>query len=160
MRANYKVEVASGVFLLLGVFALIWLATRATDYGRDIGDDVYQVTARFTNVAELKERAPVKIGGVVVGLVDNIKLDPVSFEAVVTLRIDSRFNEIPNDTSASILTSGILGDRYVGLEPGGGFEFLAEGDTLFLTQSAVVLEQLVSKYLFNTQGAEPDGENP
>jgi phospholipid/cholesterol/gamma-HCH transport system substrate-binding protein len=160
MRANYKVEVASGVFLLLGVFALIWLATRATDYGRDIGDDVYQVTARFTNVAELKERAPVKIGGVVVGLVDNIKLDPVSFEAVVTLRIDSRFNEIPNDTSASILTSGILGDRYVGLEPGGGFEFLAEGDTLFLTQPAVVLEQLVSKYLFNTQGAEPDGENP
>lgn len=160
MRANYKVELASGVFLLLGIFALIWLATRATDYGRDIGDEVYHVNARFTNVADLKERAPVKIGGVVVGLVDTIELDPASFEAVVTLRIDSRFDEIPDDTSASILTSGILGDRYVGLEPGGGFEYLAEGDTLFLTQSAVVLEQLVSKYLFNTQGGETPGESP
>lgn len=158
MRANYKVEVASGVFLLLGVFALLWLATKATDYGRDIGDDVYHVTARFTNVADLKNRAPVKIGGVVVGLVDSIELDPVSFEAVVTLRIDSRFDEIPDDTSASILTSGILGDRYVGLEPGGGIEFLADGDTLFLTQSAVVLEQLVSKYLFNTPGGDASGE--
>lgn len=152
MRANYKVELASGVFLLLGIFALIWLATRATDYGRDIGTDAYQVSARFGNVADLKLRAPVKIGGVVVGLVDDIQLDPVTFEAVVTMRIDRRFSEIPVDTSASILTSGILGDRYVGLEPGGGFEYLAEGDALFITQSAVVLEQLVSKYLFNTPG--------
>lgn len=158
MRANYKVELASGVFLLLGILALIWLATRATDYGRDIGEDAYRITARFSNVADLKERAPVKIGGVMVGLVDAIELDPVSFEAVVTLRIDRRFSEIPMDTSASILTSGILGDRYVGLEPGGGYEYLGEGDALFITQSAVVLEQLVSKYLFNTRGDDAPAE--
>ena len=158
MRANYKVELASGVFLLLGIVAMIWLATRATNYGQEIGKDVYQISARFSNVAELKDRAPVKIGGVMVGMVESIHLDPVSFEAVVTMRIDQRFNEIPTDTSASILTSGVLGDRYVGLEPGGSFEFLQDGDELFITQSAVVLEQLISKYLFNTQGSEGGGE--
>jgi len=159
MRANYKVELASGVFLLLGILALIWLATRATDYGQDIGEDAYRIMARFTNVADLKQRAPVKIGGVMVGLVDSIELDPISFEAVVTMRIDSRFREIPDDTSAAILTSGILGDRYVGLEPGGGVEYVQEGDTLFITQSAVVLEQLVSKYLFNTEAKKAEGES-
>jgi phospholipid/cholesterol/gamma-HCH transport system substrate-binding protein len=158
MRANYKVELASGVFLLLGIVALVWLATRATNYGQDIGRDAYRVSARFTNVAELKDRAPVKIGGVMVGMVESIRLDPVSFEAVVTMRIDQRYNEIPNDTSASILTSGVLGDRYVGLEPGGSFEVLQDGDELFITQSAVVLEQLVSKYLFNSKNAEDSGE--
>lgn len=158
MRANYKVELASGVFLLLGVFAMIWLATRATNYGQEIGQDAYRVSARFSNVAELKERAPVKIGGVMVGMVESVRLDPVTFEAVVTMRIARRFNEIPNDTSASILTSGVLGDRYVGLEPGGSFEVLQDGDELFITQSAVVLEQLISKYLFNTQKSEEAGE--
>ena len=111
MRANYRVELASGVFLLLGIAAMIWLATRATDYGQEIGRDTYRITARFSNVAELKDRAPVKIGGVMVGVVESVKLDPGNFEAVVTMRIDQRFNEIPTDTSASILTSGVLGDR-------------------------------------------------
>lgn len=156
MRANYKVEIASGFFLLLGILALLWLATRATDYGSKLGDESYFVTARFTNVADLKERAPVKIGGVAVGSVQGISLDPINFEAVVQMKIDQRFSEIPLDTSASILTSGILGDRYVGLEPGGSFEYLVEGDQLLLTQSAVVLEELVSKYLFNT-GDDSDG---
>ena len=158
MRANYRVEIASGIFLLLGIFAMIWLATRATNYGQEIGRDAYRISARFTNVAELKDRAPVKIGGVMVGMVDSVELDPVSFEAVVVMRIDQRFDEIPSDTSASILTSGVLGDRYVGLEPGGSFEVLEDGDELFITQSAVVLEQLISKYLFNTQSAEETGE--
>ena len=151
MRANYKVELASGMFLALGIAALIWLATEATNYGQDIGDEAYFISARFTNVADLRNRAPVKIGGVSVGIVDTIALDPVTFEAIVTMRINQRFNEIPLDTSASILTSGMLGDRYVGLEPGGAFEYLADGDELFVTQSAIVLEQMVSKFLFNTQ---------
>ncbi|NRB71576.1 MAG: outer membrane lipid asymmetry maintenance protein MlaD [Xanthomonadales bacterium] len=158
MKANYKVELASGIFLLLGVAALLWLSTKATDFGNELGDQSYSVTARFTNVAELKPRAPVKIGGVAVGMVDSIMLDPLSFEAVVTLTLDQRYNEIPLDTSASILTSGVLGDRYVGLEPGGSFEVLEEGDELMLTQSAVVLEQLISKYLFNA--GETEGEEP
>lgn len=159
MRANYKVELASGIFLLLGIAALIWLATKATNYGQEIGEDAYTISARFSNVADLKDRAPVKIGGVMVGKIDTINLDPVTFEAVVKMRIDQRYNEIPTDTSASILTSGVLGDRYIGLEPGGSFEVLQDGDELFITQSAVVLEQLVSKYLFNTgKSQEQNGE--
>ena len=84
MRANYKVELASGIFLLLGILAMIWLATRATNYGQEIGKDSYEISARFGNVAELKDRAPVKIGGVMVGMVEAVELDPVTFEAVVT----------------------------------------------------------------------------
>jgi phospholipid/cholesterol/gamma-HCH transport system substrate-binding protein len=155
MRANYKVEMASGAFLLLGLGALLWLSTQATDFGSSLGDDTYLVSARFTNVADLKPRSPVKIGGVAVGVVDEIRLDPVTFEAVVDLSIDQRFDEIPLDSSAAILTSGVLGDRYVGLEPGGSFEYLSDGDELIVTQSAVVLEQLVSKFLFNA--GEGDG---
>lgn len=154
MRANYKVEVASGIFLLLGIAALIWLAIRATDFGQDIGEETYLVSARFSNVGDLRNRAPVKIGGVTVGLVESISLDPVSFEALVQMQIDSRYNEIPNDTGASVLTSGILGDRYIGLEPGGSPEMLQNGDELFITQSALVLEQLVGKYLFSGGGEE------
>lgn len=154
MRANYKVELSSGVFLLMGIAALLWLATEATDYGMQVGKETYKVTARFTNVADLKDNAPVKIGGVTVGLVEKITLDPEIFDAIVEMRIDKRFSEIPNDSGASILTSGVLGDRYIGLDPGGSFEVLEEGDEIFLTQSAVVLETLISKYLFNSEKEE------
>jgi len=150
MRANYKVELSSGVFLLLGIAAMLWLATKATDYGMQVGDDTYRVSARFTNVADLKTRSPVKIGGVTVGLVEKISLDPVNFDAMVEMQIDRRFSDIPSDTSASILTSGMLGDRYIGLDPGGAMEALTDGDEIFITQSAVVLETLISKYLFNS----------
>ncbi len=160
MRPNYKVELASGIFLMLGIAAMIWLATKATNYGQEIGEEAYFVSARFSNVAELKDRAPVKIGGVTVGLVESITLDPVTFDAVVQLRIDQRYNEIPSDTSAAILTSGVLGDRYVGLEPGGDIDVLQNGDELFITQSAVVLEQLVSKFLFSTQDGSGDDSDP
>ena len=141
MRANYKVELASGIFLLLGIAALVWLAMRATDYGQNVGD--------------LKDRAPVKIGGVTVGMVESIELDPVSYEAVVSMKLASRFNEIPSDSGASVLTSGVLGDRYIGLEPGGAPDMLEEGDEIFITQSALVLEQIIGKYLFNS-GAESE----
>jgi phospholipid/cholesterol/gamma-HCH transport system substrate-binding protein len=150
MRANYKVELSSGIFLVMGIAALLWLATEATDYGMQIGEDTYKVTARFANVADLKTRAPVKIGGVTIGLVESISLDPVDFEAIVEMQIDRRFSEIPNDSGASILTSGVLGDRYVGLNPGGAFEALTDGDEIFITQPAVVIETLISKYLFNS----------
>jgi phospholipid/cholesterol/gamma-HCH transport system substrate-binding protein len=156
MRANYKVELSSGIFLLMGIAALLWLATEATDYGMQVGDDTYVVKARFTNVGDLKDRAPVKIGGVTVGLVENITLDPVVFDAVVEMTIDRRFSDIPTDTSASILTSGVLGDRYIGLEPGGALEALADGDEIFITQSAIVLETLISKYLFNSDKGDDE----
>jgi phospholipid/cholesterol/gamma-HCH transport system substrate-binding protein len=150
MRANYKVELASGIFLFLGIAALIWLATQATNFGQDIGKDTYMITARFTNVGDLKRRSPVKIGGVTAGMVESIDLDPVTFKAIVHMKISSRFNEIPTDTGASVLTSGVLGDKYIGLEPGGAPDYLKNGDEIFITQSALVLEQVIGKYLFNT----------
>ena len=156
MRPNYKVEFASGIFLVLGIAALIWLAMRATDYGQEIGKNTYRISARFTNVADLREKSPVKIAGVTVGVVESIVLDPVMFEAVVNMDIAERFNEIPSDTGASVLTSGVLGDRYIGLEPGGAPDMLVEGDELFITQSALILEQVIGKYLFNTDSSEED----
>jgi len=158
MRPNYKVELASGIFLLLGIAALVWLAMRATDYGQEIGKETYRISARFTNVADLKVKAPVKIAGVTVGMVESIVLDPVMFEAVVNMNIASRFNEIPSDTGASVLTSGVLGDRYIGLEPGGAPDALADGDELFISQSALILEQVIGKYLFNTGSSEETSE--
>jgi len=154
MRPNYKVELASGIFLFLGIAALIWLAMRATDYGQDIGKDTYTISARFTNVGDLKDRSPVKIGGVTVGMVESIELDPVTFEAVVSMNVASKFDEIPSDTGASVLTSGVLGDRYIGLEPGGAPDMLQDGDELFITQSALILEQAIGKYLFNAGSKE------
>ncbi len=156
MRANYKVELASGIFLLLGIAALLWLTTRATDYGQDIGKETYRISARFTNIGDLKIRSPVKIGGVTAGLVESIELDPVTFQAIVRMRIASRFAEIPSDTGASVLTSGVLGDKYIGLEPGGAPDYLGEGDEILITQSALVLEQLISKYLFNTKKGDKE----
>ena len=154
MRPNYKVELASGIFLFLGIAALIWLAMRATDYGQDIGKDTYTISARFTNIGDLKDRSPVKIGGVTVGMVESIELDPVTFEAVVSMNVASKFDEIPSDTGASVLTSGVLGDRYIGLEPGGAPDMLQDGDELFITQSALILEQAIGKYLFNAGSKE------
>jgi phospholipid/cholesterol/gamma-HCH transport system substrate-binding protein len=155
MRANYKVEFASGIFLLLGIVAMIWLATRATDYGQEIGKETYVISARFANVGDLRDRAPVKIGGVTVGMVESIELDPVTFEAIVKMKVSTRFDEIPSDTGASVFTSGVLGDRYIGLEPGGAPDMLVDGDELFITQSALVLEQVIGKYLFNA-GSEKE----
>ena len=154
MRANYKVELTSGIFLLMGIAALLWLATSATDYGMKLSDDTYRLTARFTNVGELKPRAPVKIGGVTVGLVGDITLDPVTFEAEVALDIDQRYADIPSDTIAAILTAGILGDRYIGLTPGGALDALVDGDQIIITQPAIILENLISKFLFNTNKEE------
>lgn len=156
MRANYKVELTSGIFLLLGIAAMLWLATKATDYGMQLGNDTYQIKAHFTNVADLKTRSPVKIGGVTVGLVERISLDPVTFDALVEMKIDGRFSDIPSDTSASILTSGMLGDRYIGLDPGGALDALTDGDEIFITQSAVVLETLISKYMFNNSNEDKE----
>ncbi len=156
MRANYKVELASGIFLMLGIAALVWLATQATDYGQELGKDTYGISARFTNIGDLRNRAPVKVGGVTVGQVESIDLDSVSFEAIVSMRISSRFNELPTDTGASVLTSGVLGDRYIGLEPGGAPDYMTDGDEIFITQSALVLEQVIGKYLFNTGNSEEE----
>lgn len=144
-----RIEFAVGAFLLLALASLLVLALASTNGSFGFGGDRYEITARFTNLGPLRPNAPVKIGGVAIGHVSGISLDPVKLDSVVTLAIDSRYSDLPSDTSASILTSGLLGESYVGLAPGGDPEPLKEGDELFLTQPSVDLMQLVGKYMFS-----------
>lgn len=153
MKSSHQIELTAGIFLLLAIAALIFLAMQATDRGVTTGPS-YEISASFTNIGGLKPRAKVSMGGVTIGMVESISLDPDTFDARVTMRISERYNNLPEDTSASILTAGILGDQYIGLEPGGSPESLRQGDTIMITNSAVVLEQLIGRYLFNTDGGE------
>lgn len=146
---NRSVEFATGLFIFLGLLALFFLITQTTNI-QAYGGDGYTVTARFTNVGSLKARAPVALAGVTIGRVENISVDPQRLDAVVTMTIDSRYDQIPLDSSAAILTSGLLGEKYVGIQPGADIESLKQGDELLFTQSAVVLENLISKYLFDS----------
>lgn len=152
MKSSHQIELTAGIFLLLGIAALIFLAVQATDRGGLRTGDGYNVVAHFTNIGSLKQRANVRLGGVTIGTVESIELEPESLEARVTMRISERYDDLPDDTSASVLTSGLLGDQYIGLEPGGSPEPLRDGDRILVTNSAVVLEQLISRYLFNTEG--------
>ncbi len=142
-----NLELAVGIFVALGLGALLILALRVTDLGTTVGRDGYRVLAHFDNVGQLKPRAAVKVSGVTVGQVAEIYVDPETFDAVVVMRIDRRFNQLPLDTSAQIFTSGMLGEQYVALNPGGDETFLAEGDTITITQPALVLEQLIGQFM-------------
>lgn len=155
MRSSHQIEWAAGLFLLLAVAALVFLALQATDRGVVSGGG-YQVSASFSNVGGLRPKAAVSMAGVTIGMVDRIELDPETFEARVTFTISDRFSDIPEDSSASILTAGILGDQYIGIEPGGSPEPLRDGDRIFITNSAVVLEQLIGRFLFNADADRDD----
>ena len=143
-----RLEFAVGAFLLLALASLLVLAIASTNNKWGFGGDTYPLTARFSTIGQLRVAAPVKIGGVVVGQVSKIGLDPQKFDSVVSLAIDSRYKDLPADTSAGIFTSGLLGESYIGLTPGGDVETLKAGDEIALTQSAVDLMQLVGKYMF------------
>lgn len=143
-----RLEFAVGAFLLLALASLLVLALASTNGKFGFGADSYPLKARFTNLGQLRPNAPVKIGGVVIGNVADIQLDPVKLDAVVTLAIDSRYRDLPGDTSASILTGGLLGESYVGLAPGGDPEPLKPGDEIAFTTPAVDLMQMVGKYMF------------
>lgn len=147
-----KTELSVGAFILMGFACAMILAFASTNSGSRLGGDTYRVTARFTNTGELKLGAPVKIAGVKVGEIEGVSLDPQTFDAIVALRLSRGIGELSADTSASIYTSGLLGERYIGLSPGGDPEPLKDGDEILLTQSAVILEQLISKYLFGAGG--------
>ncbi len=147
MISRTSVEVWVGVFVAAGLAALAVLAFRVGNLTTaDVGN-AYRITARFENVGSLKVKSPVTVAGVRIGRVADIRFDSASYQAEVTMNIDGRYNNLPTDTSASILTSGLLGEQYVGLEPGGAEEFLRSGDRLKLTQSAVVLEKLIGRVM-------------
>ena len=141
-------ETMVGVFVLLGMAGLVFLALKAANLGSFTGGDTYPLSARFDNIGGLKVRAPVRSAGVTIGRVTAITLDKKSYQGVVSLELD-RNVQFPKDSSARILTSGLLGDQYVGLEPGAEEKNLAAGDVIKQTQSAVVLESLISQFLFN-----------
>ena len=137
-----------GVFVAIGFAAVLFLALKVSNFSASSFASTYEITAKFDNIGGLKVRGPVKSAGVVVGRVADIRFDPQTYEANVVLRIDSQY-QFPKDTFASILTSGLLGEQYIGIEPGGDEANLAQGDAIKNTQSAVVLENLIGQFLYN-----------
>lgn len=147
-----SVDILVGLFVLLGFGALVFLAVRAGNMSSSLAlKDPYEVRARFDNIGGLKPRAAVRSAGVVVGRVGSISFDDKTYQADVLLTLDRRY-EFPKDTSAKILTSGLLGEQYIGLEPGGDTEMLKPGGRIAMTQSAVVLENLIGQFLYGKAG--------
>jgi len=161
MRATRAIELGTGMFVLLGFAALFFLVTQITNREIGFGDSGYRLTAYFEQIGGLKPGAPVSMSGVTVGRVESIGYDFTSYQAQVVLRIDGRYDRIPDDSDASIFTAGLLGGQYVGISPGGSETFFKDGDRIEFTQSAIVLENLISKFLFSRageQGAAGDQE--
>lgn len=148
MQYSRAIQIWVGLFVVAGMAALLMLSMKVSNISAFSNSaEGYDLVARFENVGGLKVRSPVTMAGVLVGRVSAIGFDKQLYEAVVTLHIDPRYDNIPEDTSASIFTSGLLGEQYIGLEPGGAETYLKPGDTIQLTQSAVILEQLIGHFL-------------
>lgn len=147
MTNRKTVEIWVGIFVVAGLIAVAVLAFRVGNLSSADVADGYRVDASFENIGSLKVRSAVTLAGVRIGRVAAIRTDPDSYQAIVTLNIDGRYKNLPTDTSASILTAGLLGEQYIGLEPGGSDEYLKDGSKIQLTQSAMVLEKLIGRVL-------------
>jgi phospholipid/cholesterol/gamma-HCH transport system substrate-binding protein len=161
MRPNRTLEIGTGLFVLLGFAALGFLTTQLPSSGLKFGGAKagYHVVAKFDNIGDLKTGSPVSMAGVRIGDVESIRYDPKEFKAAVTLRIDPAFNQIPDDSDASIQTQGLLGGKYVGISPGGSDMYLKDGSQIAFTQSAIVLESLVNKFFANFASKGGDSGN-
>jgi phospholipid/cholesterol/gamma-HCH transport system substrate-binding protein len=148
MTNSRNLEIAVGGFIAVGIAALFFLAMQVSNFGGLRSTDTYEVTARFENIGSLKPKAPVTMAGVEVGRVTSIGFDERDFRAVVKLNLYSEYGAIPDDSFAKILTAGLLGEQYIGLEPGGSEHNLKQGSEIVLTQSALVLEELIGQFLF------------
>ena len=146
-----------GFFVAVGLGALLFLALKVGNLASSSSGETYPIYAKFDNIGGLKVRGAVKSAGVVVGWVTEIRFDPEAYLGVVTIQVDARY-KFPRDTFATINTSGLLGEQYIGLDPGGDEKMLKAGDVIAKTQSAVVLEKLISQFMFN-KAAEEDGGN-
>jgi phospholipid/cholesterol/gamma-HCH transport system substrate-binding protein len=149
MMQSKSTEIIVGLFVAAGLAALFMLAMKVSNLGEFTDEAGYQVTAEFENIGGLKVRAPVTMAGVRVGRVADISLDPVTYNAKVSINMYSQFDTIPLDTSASIYTAGLLGEQYIGLVAGAEEEFLQNGDVIDLTQPALVLEQVIGQFLYS-----------
>ena len=152
-------DVWVGLFVMMGLVAILFLAFKSANLLSLGFDSGYRVTAKFDNIGGLKPKAAVKSAGVVVGRVDSITFDDQTFQARVTLALESRYR-FPRDSSLKILTSGLLGEQYIGLEAGAGEKLRAAGDSVTMTQSAVVLENLIGQFLFNQAADSGGGSSP
>ena len=149
MRNNNRaLEIGTGLFVLLGFAALLCLTTQLPSNGLKLIGPAkgYSVSASFDNVGDLKSGSPVTMAGVRIGVVQGIHFDPKDYRAVVSMRLESQFNQIPDDSFASIQTQGLLGGKYIGISPGGSEKFLKDGGRIDQTQSAIVLESLINKF--------------
>ncbi|MEX0615844.1 MAG: outer membrane lipid asymmetry maintenance protein MlaD [Methylophaga sp.] len=154
MIQSKQTEILVGLFVAAGLAALFMLAMKVSNLGDFTDEKGYQVTANFQNIGGLKPRSPVSMAGVRVGRVADIKLDPETYDAVVTINLYPQYDNIPLDTSASIFTAGLLGEQYIGLEAGADDFYLADGDEITLTQPAVVLEQIIGQFLYSKAEGE------
>jgi phospholipid/cholesterol/gamma-HCH transport system substrate-binding protein len=159
MQTNRTLEIGTGLFVLLGFAALLFLTTQLPASGLKFGGDKagYHVTAAFDNVGDLKVGSPVAISGVRVGEVSGIRYDARDYKAVVTMRIDPQYNQIPDDSFAIIQTQGLLGGKYIGFSPGGSETFIKDGSRIDQTQSAIVLESVINKFLANYSSSKSGG---
>ncbi|MEE9357601.1 outer membrane lipid asymmetry maintenance protein MlaD [Candidatus Vondammii sp. HM_W22] len=149
MIQSRTTEILVGAFMVAGLVAFFFLAMQVSNLSTSASGDGYLVAARFDNIGSLKVRSPVTMAGVRIGRVSNISFDQNTYEAVVTLKIESQYNAVPDDTFAKIFTAGLLGEQYIGLDPGGSEKYLADGGEISLTQSALVLEEIIGQFLFS-----------
>ncbi len=148
-----------GVFMFVGAMALLFLAYRVSNFGYGLSSETYSVRAEFDNIGNLQLRAPIKMAGVKIGEVRDITLDPKTYKAVVTFFLEKKHNQIPEDSAASILTAGLLGANYVSLTPGfDDHDFLAEGDLMEDTQSALILENMIGRLIFSLANSSKQPE--
>jgi phospholipid/cholesterol/gamma-HCH transport system substrate-binding protein len=159
MRKSHTLNLGTGTFVLLGFAALFFLTTQTTSRGLSFGSSPhYNLTAKFDNIGDLKVGAPVSMSGVEIGRVTKIDFDSKEYKAVVLLRIDNKFNQIPSDSDASIYTQGLLGGKFIGLTAGGADTYLKDKDHIDFTQSAFVLENLIGQVLANFTKSKADDQ--
>ncbi len=161
MRSNRSIEIGTGLFVVLGFVSLLFLTTQLPSSGLKLARTTagYHISAAFDDVGDLKVGSPVTMAGVNLGEVESVRIDWTTYKAVVAMRIDPKYSQIPDDSDASIQTQGLLGGKYVGIGPGGSPTYLKEGSQITLTQSALVLENLINKFFSNQASKSPDSSS-
>ncbi|MFK5984195.1 MAG: outer membrane lipid asymmetry maintenance protein MlaD [Pseudomonadota bacterium] len=149
MTNSRWIEFTVGLFIVAGIMTMLGLVFKISNFSNSYYENTYTISAAFDNVSGLKKRSSVSMSGVNIGRVSDISIDPETFEAIVKIEIDSQYNQIPEDSSIAIYTAGLLGEKYIGIEAGGAPEYFEQGSQASLTQSSIVLEKLISQFLFN-----------
>jgi phospholipid/cholesterol/gamma-HCH transport system substrate-binding protein len=160
MRSTRTIDISTGLFVMLGFAAILFMVTQITNKGFSLKSDSYRLMASFENIGGLKAGAPVSMAGVTIGRVEDIQYDMNLYKAIVTMRINDKYRSIPNDSDASIYTAGLLGGQYIGLTPGSSEVPYKDGEQVIMANDAIVLENLISKYLFNSAATKPDAPTP